>query len=110
MSFILNCRFALTCCLFGIGTAPLGGAALAQSPADFALGEVVKISAEQGTVSLRHEPIAQLRLPASTSTFRCVDPRLITRVKDGDKVRFRVDRYDGNLRLVAMVPLGAGSR
>ena len=80
------------------------------SAADFIGGEVVKIEAERGTVRLRHDPVAHLHLPATTTTFRYVDPRLVLRIKEGDRIRFRADRYDGTLRLVAVVPLGAGAR
>lgn len=109
MQLFPNRRSVLSC-LFKIATATVIGDALAQSPTDFVLGQVVKINAEHGTVTLRHDPIAQFYLPASTTTFRYVDPKLITRVKDGDRVRFRVDRYDGDLRLVLMVPMSAVSR
>lgn len=80
------------------------------SAADFISGEIVKIDAEQGKVTLRHEPIAHLHLPATTTTFRYVDPRVVLRTKDGDRIRFRADRYDGTLRLVAVFPLGAAGQ
>ena len=45
----------------------------------------------RGTITLRHEFIAHLHLP-TTTTFRHVDPRLVLGIRDGDRVRFRADR------------------
>lgn len=106
---LMNRRHNLTW-LAGSAMGLLAGRCFGQSAADFVAGEIVKINAEQGTVTLRHDPVARLYLPAATTTFRYVDPRLITRARDGDRVRFRIDRVDGDLRLVAMITLGAGSR
>lgn len=76
---------------------------------DFIGAVVVKIDLEGGTVTLRHEPVAHLHLPATTTTFRYVDPRVVLRIRDGDRVRFRADRYEGTLRLIAVVGLGRPS-
>ncbi len=103
-------RQALARIIGGLAALRLEPGLAQPSAADFIGGEVVKIDAEQGTVRLRHDPIAHLHLPATTTTFRYVDPRLILRIKDGDRIRFRADRYDGTLRLVAVVPMGAGAR
>lgn len=74
------------------------------SPSDFIAGKITSISAEQGTVTLQHPAVAYLHLPAATTVFHYVDPRLILRVKEGDRVRFRADRYEGTLRLTAIFP------
>ncbi|MES2249244.1 copper-binding protein [Variovorax sp. NFACC27] len=86
-----------------------GGRIHAQSSAnDFIAGEIVKIDAERGEVTLRHEPIAHLHLPARTTIFRYVDARVILRAKAGDKVRFRADRFEGTLRVTAILVPGTG--
>ena len=88
----------------------MGGRSLAQpSAADWIGGEIVKINAEQGTVTIRHTSIGHLYLPAATTTFHYVDPSVILRIKNGDRVRFRADRYDGTLRLVAVLPVPGAS-
>lgn len=74
------------------------------SPSDLIAGEITQISAERGTITLRHAAIAHLHLPATTTVFHYVDPKLILRIKEGDRVRFRVDRYEGALRLTAVSP------
>lgn len=97
--------------LIGWFGSPLVGQALAQPSAlDFIAGTVVRINAEQGTVTLRHDPIVHLHLPAAATVFHYIDPALITRLKEGDAIRFRADRFEGTLRLVAVLPLGAGGR
>lgn len=86
-------------------------AATAQSsPADLVGAVVVRIDGERGTVTLRHEPVPALHLPAATTTFRYIDPRLILRIRDGDSIRFRADRIDGSLRLIAVWPAPPGAR
>ncbi len=86
------------------------GKVLAQaSPSDIIAGTIIQIDGERGTVTLRHAPIAHLRLPAATTTFRYFNPALVTRIRVGDAIFFRADRYDGSLRLTAALraPLGA---
>lgn len=86
------------------------GRALAQaSESDFIAGTVVKIDQERGTVALRHAAIAHLHLPAATTTFRYFHPALVMRIREGDAVRFRADRFDSSLRLLAVVSLGPSS-
>jgi Cu/Ag efflux protein CusF len=95
-------------CLLGCLIVLTSTQLLAQPSAnDLIAAVVVKINAEEGTVTLRHESIAHLHLPATTTRFRYIDPRLVLRIRDGDRIRFRADRYDGMLRLTAVVPLGA---
>lgn len=70
---------------------------------DFILGQIVSIDAEASKVTLRHEPIAHLYLPAGTTTFRYVESRLLIGRKAGDRVRFRADRIDLALRITALL-------
>ncbi|MFH7043932.1 copper-binding protein [Paucibacter sp. JuS9] len=69
-------------------------------------GEVVKIDQERGTVELKHEPIPYLHLPAKRTIFRYHNPNVVLRAKNGDRVIFRADRYDGTLVVTGpMIPL-----
>jgi Cu/Ag efflux protein CusF len=69
----------------------------ASSPANLAMsdGEVRKVDKEAGKVTLRHGPLANLDMPPMTMVFRVSDPKLLDSVKDGDKVRFHVERVNG---------------
>ena len=51
-------------------------------------GEVRKIDMTTGTVTLRHGRIENLDMPGMTMVFRAADPRQLSGLKVGDKVRF----------------------
>lgn len=101
-------RRMLLLCLW---LAPWGsGEVLAQpSASDVIAGTVIQIDGERGTVTLRHAPIAHLHLPAATTTFRYFNPAVVIRIRVGDAIVFRADRYDGNLRLTAVLPAPWGA-
>lgn len=58
-------------------------------------GEVRKVDLEQGKVTLRHGPLANLDMPSMTMVFTVVDPKLLEGLKPGDKVRFTADKKNG---------------
>ena len=58
-------------------------------------GEVRKIDKAQGKVTLKHGPIANLDMPGMTMVFKIADPKLLDRIKEGDKVKFAADRVNG---------------
>jgi Cu/Ag efflux protein CusF len=58
-------------------------------------GEVRKVDKEAGKVTLRHGPLVNLDMPPMTMVFRVSDPKLLDTLKDGDKVRFNVERVNG---------------
>ena len=65
-------------------------------------GEVRKVDSDQGTVTLRHGAIANLGMPAMTMVFTAADPKLLTGLAPGNKVRFRADRPHGSLTVTAI--------
>ncbi|MBI5279342.1 MAG: copper-binding protein [Burkholderiales bacterium] len=71
--------------------AAVGAAALAMTA-----GEVRKVDGELGKVTIRHEPIANLDMPAMTMVFSA-DKELLKAVKSGDKVVFRAESVNGGL-------------
>ena len=68
--------------------------AVAQSAA-LTAGEIRKVDADQGKVTIKHEPIQNLDMPAMTMVFRAAKPELLKDVKAGDKVQFRVESVAG---------------
>ena len=70
---------------------------------DFIAGQIVRIDQEAGKITLQHEPIPYLHLPAGTTTFRYVESRWLIGRRAGDRVRFRADRIDLTLRMTALV-------
>jgi Cu(I)/Ag(I) efflux system periplasmic protein CusF len=73
------------------------GAAVPQSD-----GEVRKVDKEQGKVTLRHGPIANLDMPAMTMVFKVADPKMLDTVKQGDKVKFAAENINGALTVTAL--------
>jgi Cu/Ag efflux protein CusF len=72
----------------------------AQAPATD--GEVRKVDAAQGKVTLRHGRIENLEMDAMTMVFRVADPKMLENLKTGDKVRFAADRVNGALTVTAI--------
>jgi Cu/Ag efflux protein CusF len=64
------------------------GACLAESPDSMTAAEVRRVDKAQSRVTLRHEPIKNLDMPAMTMVFRVRDAALLDKLKVGDKVMF----------------------
>jgi Cu(I)/Ag(I) efflux system protein CusF len=65
-------------------------------------GEVRKIDKEQGKVTLKHGPIANLEMPGMTMVFKVSDPKLLDSIKEGDKVKFAADKINGVITVTAV--------
>ncbi len=75
--------------------AAISTAALAQTaPVD---GQITKIDAAQGKVTLKHGPIKNLDMDGMTMVFAVADPAMLKAVKVGDKVKFEADRVNGRI-------------
>lgn len=68
----------------------LAAAAFAQ--ATLAEGEVRKVDAKNGKITLKHGEIKNLDMPPMTMVFTAQDKALLQDVKAGDKVRFAADK------------------
>ncbi len=75
------------------------GAATAQ---DLTAGQVRKIDAEQGKITLRHEPIKNLDMDSMTMVFRVQNPEMLKGLKAGDRVKFAADRVNGQITIIKM--------
>ena len=69
--------------------------AAATASARLTAGEVRKVDAEQGKLTIRHEAIENLQMPAMTMVFRTSRPELLKDIKAGDKIRFRAETLAG---------------
>ena len=78
-------------------------ATAAASAAGYAEGEVKKIDAEQGKITLKHGPIDNLGMPGMTMVFRA-DPQTLAAVKVGDSVKFKADKVDGAFKVTEVAP------
>jgi len=70
-------------------------------------GEVRKVDAGQGKITLRHGPLTNLGMPPMTMVFTVTNPGLLQGLKAGDRVRFTADRIDGTFVVTALQPAGA---
>lgn len=61
------------------------------------LGEVRKINKSSGKITLRHEDIQSVEMPAMTMVFGVADKALLDSVAEGDKVHFAVKKEGGNI-------------
>lgn len=65
-------------------------------------GEVTKIDASAGKVTLKHGPIKNLDMDGMTMVFRVKEAEMLKGVKVGDKVKFEADRVDGQITVTKM--------
>lgn len=63
-------------------------------------GEVRKVSKEAGKITIRHEELKHLNMPAMTMVFRVIDPAMLEQVKAGDKVSFVSEKIGGQFTLM----------
>jgi Cu/Ag efflux protein CusF len=76
-----------------IGVTVLGAVAFAQ---DWVNGQVTKIDQAASKITIRHGPIKKFDMDdGMTMVFRVKDPAMLKAVKAGDKVKFEVDRING---------------
>lgn len=88
--------------LIALAIATAASTAWAQAPQTE--GEVRRIDKEQGKLTLRHGPIANLEMPAMTMVFKVADPKALDALKVGDKLRFRAEKIDGAYVVTAIEP------
>ena len=81
------------------------GACLAQNPDSMTAAEVRRVDKAQNRVTLRHEPIKNLDMPAMTMVFQVKDPALLEQVKIGDKVNFSAEKVAGAYFVTRLDPM-----
>lgn len=65
------------------------------SSATMALGEVKKVDKELGKITIKHEPLQHLGMPAMTMIFRVKENAILDQVKAGDKIQFSAEQVAG---------------
>lgn len=69
----------------------------------YSTGEIKKIDADRGVVTLKHGPIENLGMPNMTLIFCLAQPEQLTGFKVGDRVRFKVEKIRGSLVVVELM-------
>lgn len=95
-SFLARVSIALAIAFGGAALAATDAApAAASAAAGLTAGEIRKIDAAQGKVTIKHEAIQNLDMPAMTMVFRLASADLLAQAQVGDKVRFRAENKAG---------------
>ncbi|MDO8986453.1 copper-binding protein [Cypionkella sp.] len=83
----------------GIMSLVLSGAAFA---ATYTKGTVKKIDEKAGKVTLIHEDLVDLEMPAMTMVFVLGDPTMLAQLEVGKEIEFTADRVNGKLTVTAL--------
>ena len=70
-------------------------------------GEIRKVDADAGKITIRHGEIPNLEMPAMTMVFRVASPDMLDKVKAGDQVLFTAEKNSGALTVtsIELVPM-----
>lgn len=71
-------------------------------PGAFADGVVVSVDEAASNVTISHGPLYNLGMPSMTMGFRVGEPALLTRMKPGERIRFRADVVHGALTVTGL--------
>lgn len=91
-----NLSFATVLLAMSLST----GAVMAQGA--MVNGEVKKIDAAAGKITLKHGPIKSLDMEGMTMVFTVQDPAMLKQVKTGDKVQFEAGLVDGKIMVTTL--------
>ena len=97
MMLKLLAQAAIAASIFVVGTsfADKGHHAKAEAGAAMTGGEVRKVDKDARKITIRHEPLRNLDMPAMTMVFQVKDPAMLDQVKAGDKVKFQAEKIGG---------------
>ena len=74
----------------------LGVAPPAAAQGDLVDGQVTKVDASAGKITIKHGPIKKFDMEdGMTMVFRAQDPAMLQTVKAGDKVKFDAENVNG---------------
>ncbi|HSM39255.1 MAG TPA: copper-binding protein [Afifellaceae bacterium] len=88
----------LTIVAVGIAIA-LAGAAVA---AEYTKGEVTKIDLKQKKLTIAHEELKSLDMPAMKMVFVVFDDAMLDKVKEGQQIEFIAERVNGRLTVTGI--------
>lgn len=65
-------------------------------------GEIRKVDAAAGRLTIKHGPLDNLGMDAMTMVFKVKDPAMLSQVKVGDKIDFVAEDVGGALTVVEL--------
>ena len=69
----------------------------ARSRREFTKGTVKKVDAKAKKVTIIHEELKSLEMPAMTMVFRVKDDAMLEKLKEGASIEFVAERVEGKL-------------
>ncbi|SSC65160.1 copper-binding protein [Ciceribacter selenitireducens] len=78
------------------------GTAYGAIAAEFTRGTVKKIDTKAKKVTLIHEELKSLDMPAMTMVFRVEDPAILDKLKPGSDIEFVAERVNGKLMVTQL--------
>ena len=96
---LLMAALTFTSPLYAQPAAPATAAASVMSD-----GVVRKIDTSNNKITLKHGPIVNLDMPGMTMVFRVQSPDHLKNIKEGDAVKFHVERVNGAMTVTAIQP------
>jgi uncharacterized cupredoxin-like copper-binding protein/Cu/Ag efflux protein CusF len=78
--------------------------AVAMAATDLAQGEIRKVDADNKKITIKHGEIKNLDMPPMTMVFQVKDEGMLSKVKAGDKVRFKAEKSGGAFVVTDLQP------
>lgn len=69
---------------------------------EYTKGEVTKIDEEQKKITIRHEELKNLEMPAMTMVFNVADEAMLDQVEVGQQIEFVADRIRGKITITEL--------
>ncbi len=88
--------------IFALATIVSPSTAMADEELPKVMGEVKKVKAKSGKITIKHEPIPNLDMPGMSMVFRINEGVDITQYKKGDAVEFTVVERDGKMVILSI--------
>ncbi len=68
-------------------------------------GQVKRVNTDTKRVTLAHGPLKGFDMPAMTMAFPVKDPAMLAKLKEGEKVRFALEKSGENLVVTRIEPV-----
>lgn len=69
---------------------------------EFTKGKVKKVDAAAGKVTVIHEELKNLDMPAMTMVFRTADDAMLAKLQEGRDIEFMAERVNGKLTITEL--------
>jgi len=104
----IGCALAMSGAAYAAGETSnmeMSGSAAKQASettAGMSHGEIKKVDAAAGKLTIKHGPLENLGMDAMTMVFKVKDPAMISQVNVGDRIDFVAEEVDGALTVTKL--------